>query len=476
MIDPFGRHITYLRVSVTDRCDFRCVYCMAEDMTFLPKAEVLSLEELERLCSAFVRRGVKKLRMTGGEPLVRKNVMSLFRSLGRHLESGALEELTLTTNGSQLAKYARELADIGVKRVNVSMDTLDATKFRELTRWGDLDQVMRGLDAAQNAGLAIKINAVALRGVNDMEFDNLIRWSHGRGMDLVLIEVMPMGEIGDQARLDQYLPLSMARADIARHFTLSETDYRTGGPARYFKVEETGGRLGFITPLTHNFCESCNRVRLTCTGTLFMCLGQEDAADLRAPLRVEVVRVQEQVIAVGGSEFEEPDRVGLVVQDSAGPHQVEALIAKRKLKRLLPADSGLRQTLHDEVHARPVARIRIPALVTHIAVLNQGVAVEAEHTHLRQLVESYGARFTMPEPGFLRARLETFTVKWERHGEFSRYSITQPNKLAMVDDRPDGTVRSLSRWTTPSSRLAKPDFSPPARYQSRSSSRICSPT
>ena len=285
MIDPFGRHITYLRVSVTDRCDFRCVYCMAEDMTFLPKAEVLSLEELERLCSAFVRRGVKKLRMTGGEPLVRKNVMSLFRGLGRHLESGALEELTLTTNGSQLAKYARELADIGVKRVNVSMDTLDATKFRELTRWGDLDQVMRGLDAAQNAGLAIKINAVALRGVNDMEFDNLIRWSHGRGMDLVLIEVMPMGEIGDQARLDQYLPLSMARADIARHFTLSETDYRTGGPARYFKVEETGGRLGFITPLTHNFCESCNRVRLTCTGTLFMCLGQEDAADLRAPLR-----------------------------------------------------------------------------------------------------------------------------------------------------------------------------------------------
>ena len=285
MIDPFGRHITYLRVSVTDRCDFRCVYCMAEDMTFLPKAEVLSLEELERLCSAFVRRGVKKLRMTGGEPLVRKNVMSLFRGLGRHLESGALEELTLTTNGSQLAKYARELADIGVKRVNVSMDTLDATKFRELTRWGDLDQVMRGLDAAQNAGLAIKINAVALRGVNDMEFDNLIRWSHGRGMDLVLIEVMPMGEIGDQARLDQYLPLSMARADIARHFTLSETDYRTGGPARYFKVEETGGRLGFITPLTHNFCEACNRVRLTCTGTLFMCLGQEDSADLRAVLR-----------------------------------------------------------------------------------------------------------------------------------------------------------------------------------------------
>jgi cyclic pyranopterin phosphate synthase len=258
---------------------------MAEDMTFLPKAEVLSLEELERLCSAFVRRGVKKLRLTGGEPLVRKNVMSLIRGLGRHLESGALEELTLTTNGSQLAKYARELADVGVKRVNVSIDTLDKDKFRQITRWGDLDQVMRGLDAAQNAGLHIKINAVALRGVNDAEFEKLIRWSHGRGMDLVFIEVMPMGELGGEARLDQYLPLSMVRADIARHFTLNESDYHTGGPARYFTVEETGGRLGFITPLTHNFCESCNRVRLTCTGTLYMCLGQEDAADLRAPLR-----------------------------------------------------------------------------------------------------------------------------------------------------------------------------------------------
>jgi cyclic pyranopterin phosphate synthase len=285
MIDPFGRHISYLRVSVTDRCDFRCVYCMAEDMTFLPKAEVLSLEELERLCGAFVRRGVKKLRLTGGEPLVRKNVMSLFRGLGRHLETGALEELTLTTNGSQLAKYAKELAALGVKRVNVSMDTLDKDKFRELTRWGDLDQVMRGLDAAQQAGLRIKINAVALRDVNDTEFDELIRWSHGRGMDLVLIEVMPMGELGENARLDQYLPLSLVRTDLAKRFNLIETDYRTGGPARYFTVGETGGRLGFITPLTHNFCESCNRVRLTCTGTLYMCLGQDDAADLRAPLR-----------------------------------------------------------------------------------------------------------------------------------------------------------------------------------------------
>jgi len=285
MIDPFGRHITYLRVSVTDRCDFRCVYCMAEDMTFLPKAEVLSLEELERLCSAFIRRGVRKLRLTGGEPLVRKNVMSLIRGLGRHLDGGTLDELTLTTNGSQLAKYAKELAAVGVRRLHVSMDTLDKDKFRQLTRWGDLDQVMRGLDAAQQAGLHIKINAVALRGVNDMEFDGLIRWTNGRGMDLTLIEVMPMGEIGAEARLDQYLPLSLARTNIAKHFTLTETDYRTGGPARYFRVEETGGRLGFITPLTHNFCESCNRVRLTCTGTLYMCLGQEDAADLRTPLR-----------------------------------------------------------------------------------------------------------------------------------------------------------------------------------------------
>src|SRR5476649_118141 len=285
MIDPFGRHISYLRVSVTDRCDFRCVYCMAEDMTFLPKAEVLSLEELERLCGAFVRRGVRKLRLTGGEPLVRKNVMSLVRGLGKHLDSGALEELTLTTNGSQLAKHAKELAAVGVRRLNVSLDTLDPVKFRELTRWGDLDQVMRGLDAAQNAGLKIKINAVALRDVNDSEFEQLIRWSHGRGMDLTFIEVMPMGEIGSEARLDQYMPLSLVRSEIARRFTLTDSDHRTGGPARYFQVEETGGRLGFITPLTHNFCESCNRVRLTCTGTLYMCLGQDDAADLRAPLR-----------------------------------------------------------------------------------------------------------------------------------------------------------------------------------------------
>ena len=257
---------------------------MAEDMTFLPKADVLSLEELERLCSAFVRLGVRKLRLTGGEPLVRRNIMSLVRGLARHLDSGALDELTLTTNGSQLVRYAADLAACGVRRINVSLDTLDRDKFRALTRWGDLDKVLVGIDAAQAAGLKIKINAVALRGVNDQEFDQLIRWSHGRGMDLTIIEVMPMGDIGEQ-RVDQYLPLSLVRADLARRWTLTESDYRTGGPARYVRIEETGGRLGFITPLTHNFCESCNRVRLTCTGTLYMCLGQEDAADLRAPLR-----------------------------------------------------------------------------------------------------------------------------------------------------------------------------------------------
>ena len=286
MIDPFGRMITYLRVSVTDRCDFRCVYCMAEDMTFLPKAEVLSLEELERLCGAFVRLGVKKLRLTGGEPLVRRNIMNLMRGLSRHLESGALEELTLTTNGSQLPKYAHELADLGVKRINVSLDTLDPHKFAAITRWGKLDKVMEGLAAAKDAGLAVKINTVALKGVNDDEFDKLVAWCGGEGFDLTFIEVMPMGDIGGETRVDQYLPLSMVRAQLKRTWQLDEIDYRSGGPARYARCAETGGRIGFITPMTHNFCESCNRVRLTCTGTLFMCLGQEDAADLRAPLRM----------------------------------------------------------------------------------------------------------------------------------------------------------------------------------------------
>ncbi len=285
LVDPFGRAISYLRVSVTDRCDFRCVYCMAENMSFLPKAEVLTLEELDRLCSAFVARGVKKLRLTGGEPLVRRGVMTLVESLSRHLRSGELDELTLTTNGSQLAKYAADLKAHGMRRINVSLDTLDADKFRAITRWGDLDQVLAGIDAALAAGLKIKINTVALRGVNEDELPKLVAWAHGRGMDLTLIEVMPLGEIGE-GRLDQYLPLSMVRARLAERFTLDEIDYRTGGPARYVRVAETGGTLGFITPMTHNFCESCNRVRLTCTGTLYMCLGQEDAADLRKPLRV----------------------------------------------------------------------------------------------------------------------------------------------------------------------------------------------
>jgi cyclic pyranopterin phosphate synthase len=284
LVDPFGRGITYLRVSVTDRCDFRCVYCMAENMTFLPKKDLLSLEELDRLCSAFVARGVRKLRLTGGEPLVRRGIMTLVNSLSRHLRSGDLDELTLTTNGSQLAKYASELKAAGVRRINVSLDTLDADKFRAITRWGSLDQVFGGIDAAQAAGLKIKINAVALKGVNDDEFPRLIEWAHGRGMDLTLIEVMPLGEIGE-GRLDQYLPLSMVRARLAERFSLEDIDYRSGGPARYVRVAETGGLLGFITPLTHNFCESCNRVRVTCTGTLYMCLGQEDAADLRKPLR-----------------------------------------------------------------------------------------------------------------------------------------------------------------------------------------------
>ena len=284
LVDPFGRAITYLRVSVTDRCDFRCVYCMTENMSFLPKAEILTLEEIDRLCSAFVARGVRKLRLTGGEPLVRRGIMTLVTSLSRHLRSGALDELTLTTNGSQLAKYADGLAAAGIRRINVSLDTLDAEKFRAITRWGALDQVLAGIDAAQTAGLKVKINTVALKGVNDDEFPRLIAWAHGRGMDLTVIEVMPLGEIGE-GRLDQYLPLSLVRAQLAGRFTLEDIDYRTGGPARYVRVAETGGRLGFITPLTHNFCESCNRVRVTCTGTLYMCLGQEDAADLRKPLR-----------------------------------------------------------------------------------------------------------------------------------------------------------------------------------------------
>jgi len=279
MIDPFGRKISYLRVSVTDRCDFRCVYCMAEHMEFLPKAELLTLEELDRLCGAFIAKGVERIRITGGEPLVRRDVMTLFQRLGARLGSG-LSELTLTTNGSQLARFAKELAQAGVRRVNVSLDTRDAEKFHDVTRGGNLDKVLAGIEAARDAGLSIKINTVALRGINEDEISDLMEWAHGRGHDFTLIETMPMGGI-DGGRVEHYLPLSLVRAQLAQRYTLDESDYRTGGPARYVRVRETGGRLGFITPLTHNFCESCNRVRLTCTGTLYMCLGQEDAADFR---------------------------------------------------------------------------------------------------------------------------------------------------------------------------------------------------
>jgi cyclic pyranopterin phosphate synthase len=284
LIDPFGRHVSYLRVSVTDRCDFRCVYCMAENMTFLPKKDLLSLEELDRLCTAFVAKGVRKLRITGGEPLVRKNIMWLFEALSRHLKSGALDELTLTTNGSQLPRFAKKLVECGVKRVNVSLDTLDPEKFKKITRWGNYDQVIAGINAAREAGLHVKINAVALKDFNEDEYDDIIRWAHGSGMDLTLIEAMPMGEI-DEDRTDQYLPLSVVRSRLMETWTLEDIPYKTGGPATYVEVKETGGKIGFITPLTHNFCESCNRVRVTCTGTLYMCLGQDDAADLRAPLR-----------------------------------------------------------------------------------------------------------------------------------------------------------------------------------------------
>lgn len=287
MTDPFGRTIHYLRVSVTDRCDLRCFYCMSEDMTFLPKADLLTLEELDRLCSAFVAKGVRKIRLTGGEPLVRRNVMSLVRSLSRHLGSGALDELTLTTNGSQLSRFATELADCGVRRVNVSLDTLDAAKFRAITRWGDIDKVLAGIEAARAAGLAVKINAVALKNLNEEEIPSLMEWAHGKGMALTLIEVMPMGDIGE-GRIDQYVPLSLLRARLEKHYTLTDLTEDTGGPARYVRIAETGGKLGFITPMTHNFCESCNRVRITCTGTLHTCLGHEDASDLRRPLRASV--------------------------------------------------------------------------------------------------------------------------------------------------------------------------------------------
>lgn len=285
LIDPFMRPITYLRVSVTDRCDFRCVYCMAEDMTFLPKRDLLTLEELDRMCSAFVDLGVETLRITGGEPLVRRDIMTFFKGMSRHLDSGALKELTLTTNGSQLHRFADELASYGVKRINISLDTIVPDKFAAITRWGKLDNVLRGIDAAQTAGMRVKINAVALKDFNDSELFTITEWCKSRDMDLTWIEVMPMGDLGNEDRLGQYWSLEDLRGQLAQQYTLTELSERTGGPARYVRLEESGQKIGFITPLTHNFCESCNRVRLTCTGQLYMCLGQEDMVDLRAPLR-----------------------------------------------------------------------------------------------------------------------------------------------------------------------------------------------
>ncbi len=286
MLDPFGRAITYLRVSVTDRCDLRCVYCMPEDMEFLPRSDILSLEEVDRIAGAFVRLGTRKIRITGGEPLVRRNVLTLFRMLGARLEDG-LDELTLTTNGTLLSRYATDLVDCGVRRVNVSLDTLIPERFSAITRWGKIDNTLEGIFAARDAGLQIKINTVAMPGVNEDEFDSLLEWCGLHGFDLTLIETMPMGDVSTAGggRDQQYLPLSVVRARLRRRWTLVESDHRTGGPARYFDVAETGRQLGFITPMSHNFCESCNRVRLACNGTLYMCLGQDDAADLRSVVR-----------------------------------------------------------------------------------------------------------------------------------------------------------------------------------------------
>ena len=285
LIDPFNRAITYLRVSVTDRCDFGCVYCMSENMNFLPKADLLTLEELDKMCTAFISQGVEKLRITGGEPLVRRNIMEFFSSISRHLKTGALKELTLTTNGSQLHRFAEQLAEIGIKRINVSLDTLNEEKFSQITRWGRLVQVLKGIDAALAAGIKIKINTVALKDFNEDELEKIVKWCANRKMDLTFIEVMPMGDIGNENRLNQYWPLSDLRKRLTKTWTLKDTDEQTGGPARYVRVYETGQKIGFITPMTHNFCESCNRVRLTCTGELYQCLGQEDQVDLRKVLR-----------------------------------------------------------------------------------------------------------------------------------------------------------------------------------------------
>jgi cyclic pyranopterin phosphate synthase len=319
LIDPFARTIDYLRVSVTDRCDFRCVYCMSEHMEFLPKRELLTLEELDRLCSAFVALGVRKLRITGGEPLVRRSILTFFNSMARHIETGALRELTLTTNGSQLRRFAADLAACGVRRVNVSLDTLDQDKFAAITRWGRLAQVLDGIDAAAEAGLKIKINTVALKGVNDGEIHDLVEWCGSRGFDLTFIEVMPMGDLGNEDRLDQYYSLKALRRNLEARWTLTDTDERTGGPARYTRVTETGGRIGSITPLTHNFCESCNRVRLTCTGQLYMCLGQEDEADLRRPLREHTDSDAPLAAAIRAAIARKPKGHDFVIARNAGP-------------------------------------------------------------------------------------------------------------------------------------------------------------
>ena len=317
LVDPFGRAISYVRISVTDRCDYRCVYCMSEDMNFLPKRDILSLEELDRLSATFISLGTRKIRVTGGEPLVRRNVMSLFRGLSRHLSAGTLDEVTLTTNGSQLPRFAYELADCGVRRVNISLDTLDPDKFRQVTRWGDLSVVLNGVNSASAAGLKIKINAVALKGFNEDEALDLVKWAHGRGFDVTFIEVMPLGDM-ERERADQFLPLTELRAQLEQSLTLIPSTYATGGPARYYDVKETGGRVGFITPLTHNFCESCNRVRVTCTGTMYMCLGQEDAADLREPLRRSTSNGP-LVDAIRGAIARKPKGHDFVIARAAAP-------------------------------------------------------------------------------------------------------------------------------------------------------------
>ena len=356
LVDPFGRAITYLRVSVTDRCDLRCTYCMSEQMTFLPRRDLLTLEELDRLCSAFVVRGTRKLRITGGEPLVRRDILDLFRALSRHLRSGALHELTLTTNGTQLEEHADALAAAGVKRVNVSLDTLDPAKFFEVTRRGALAKVMAGIDAAQAAGLHVKINTVALRGTNDEELEPLVRWAHGRGMDITFIEVMPLGEeYGSKS--DAFLSLKDVRARLAKSMTLTPLAMRTGGPARYDSVAETGGRIGFITPLSHNFCESCNRVRVTCTGTLYMCLGQNDAVDLRAPLRG----------SASDDDLHAAIDAAIARKPKGHDFVADRLAAKPRVARTMSVTGRVSDGTPDACRAVPLVTLRVPGRLRHVS-------------------------------------------------------------------------------------------------------------